>query len=86
VVGGCGGKKEEVVYGIPDFARGEEEGTSGCNGSLRRWDGAESLSGAGFARASEGEGDLAAGRFHCGLLYMACRCISTNNVHTRKGL
>jgi len=74
-VGGCGVEKEEVVYGVSDFAGGEEEGACGCGCGIGRWGGEGSLSTGGFAGAPEGEGEFAAGGFHCGALHIACRCI-----------
>ena len=59
-------EKEEVVYGVPDFAGEEEEGTCGCGGGIGSWDG--SLSGGGFTGALEGRGGFAVGKFHCGPL------------------
>jgi len=63
-VRGCGVEKEEVVYGVPDFAGGEEEGACGCGGGIRRWGREGSLSRGGSSGASEGEGEFAAGGFH----------------------
>jgi hypothetical protein len=63
---GCGVEKEEVIYGVPDFAGGEEEGTCGCGSGIGRRSGEGSLSRGGFVGASEGEGEFAAGGFHCG--------------------
>jgi hypothetical protein len=51
VVRGSGVEKEEFVYGVPDFAGGEEEGACGCGGGIGSWGGEGSLGGGGFTGA-----------------------------------
>jgi hypothetical protein len=64
-VGGYGMEKDEVVYGVPDFAGGEEEGARRWGNGIGRCGVEGSLSGSGFSGASEGEGEFVAGGFHC---------------------